>query len=153
MSKQSYFKKIRFSISTQISSIWPIEKTLSGAITLDQSGAGGNGNKWVLSLSQSSSITGTSPSDCLASYPGDSGGKGLIIHPLLFCRGVCPNWLDNMANLKHTLPMLNKYLLSRTDLTARCWWRYIYIYIYIYIFTNPSAQAGYDTRSIFLSEV
>ena len=27
---------------------------------------------------------------------------------------------------------------------------YIYIYIYIYIlFTNPSARAGYDTRSIF----
>ena len=26
---------------------------------------------------------------------------------------------------------------------------YTYIYIYIYIFTNPSARAGYDTRSIF----
>ena len=26
---------------------------------------------------------------------------------------------------------------------------YIYIYIYIYVFTNPSARAGYDTRSIF----
>ena len=25
----------------------------------------------------------------------------------------------------------------------------IYIYIYMYIFTNPSARAGYDTRSIF----
>ena len=25
---------------------------------------------------------------------------------------------------------------------------YIYIYIYICIYTNPSAQAGYDTRSI-----
>ena len=23
------------------------------------------------------------------------------------------------------------------------------IYIYIYIYTNPSAQAGYDTRSVF----
>ena len=31
---------------------------------------------------------------------------------------------------------------------------HIYIYIYIYIiFTNPSARAGYDTRSIFLSGV
>ena len=29
----------------------------------------------------------------------------------------------------------------------------IYIYIYIYIFTNPSARAGYDTRSTFLSGV
>ena len=26
---------------------------------------------------------------------------------------------------------------------------HIYIYIYIYIYTNPSAQAGCDTRSIF----
>ena len=26
---------------------------------------------------------------------------------------------------------------------------YIYIYIYIYSFTNPSARAGYDTRSVF----
>ena len=25
----------------------------------------------------------------------------------------------------------------------------VYIYIYIAIFTNPSARAGYDTRSIF----
>ena len=25
----------------------------------------------------------------------------------------------------------------------------IYICMYIYIFTNPSARAGYDTRSIF----
>ena len=27
---------------------------------------------------------------------------------------------------------------------------YVYIYIYMYIFTNPSAWAGYDTRSIFM---
>ena len=27
--------------------------------------------------------------------------------------------------------------------------QYMIIYIYIYIFTNPSARAGYDTRSIF----
>ena len=29
---------------------------------------------------------------------------------------------------------------------------YVYLYMYIYmsiLFTNPSAQAGYDTRSIF----
>ena len=30
-----------------------------------------------------------------------------------------------------------------------CVCRCIYIYIYIYIYTNPSARAGYDTRSIF----
>ena len=26
---------------------------------------------------------------------------------------------------------------------------YLYTYLFIYLFTNPSAQAGYDTRSVF----
>ena len=39
-----------------------------------QSGPGSDGNKEVLSIPQSSSITGTSPSDCLVSYPGHSLG-------------------------------------------------------------------------------
>ena len=77
MSKQLYFEQfslayvyslnvktvllqaIQFSISTQFSSIWPIK---SGPLR--------DGNEWVLRIPQSSSITGTSPSDCLVSYPG-----------------------------------------------------------------------------------
>ena len=43
--------------------------TLSGASTPGQSGPGSDGNEGVLCISQSSSITGTSPSDCLVSYP------------------------------------------------------------------------------------
>ena len=35
-----------------------------------QSGPGSNGNEGVLHISQSPSITGTSPSDFLVSYPG-----------------------------------------------------------------------------------
>ena len=42
---------------------------LSGATTLGQSGPGSNGNEGVLRIPQSPSITGTSPSDCLVSYP------------------------------------------------------------------------------------
>ena len=34
------------------------------------SGPGSNGNEGVLHIPQSSRITGTSPSDCLVSYPG-----------------------------------------------------------------------------------
>ena len=45
-------------------------RTLSGATTRDQSGPGGDGNKGVLRILQSSSITGLSPSDCLVSYSG-----------------------------------------------------------------------------------
>ena len=43
-----------------------------GATTPGQSGPGSNGNKGVLCIPQSTSITGVSPSDCLMSYPGHS---------------------------------------------------------------------------------
>ena len=49
------------------SSIWPIDRTLSGATTSDQSEPGIEGN-------ESSSIIGASPSDCLMLYPGHSLG-------------------------------------------------------------------------------
>ena len=50
------------------SSIWPIDRTLSGATTPGQSGLGTNGNVAVVHIPQSSSITEASPSDCLVSY-------------------------------------------------------------------------------------
>ena len=51
---------------------------LSGATTPDLSGPGSDGNEGVLRIPQSSSTAGTSPSDCLVSYPGHSlGGGGL----------------------------------------------------------------------------
>ena len=57
--------------------------TLSGATTLGQSGPGSNGNEGVLRIPQISSTAGTSPSDCLVSYPGHSFGGGLT--PLQRC--------------------------------------------------------------------
>ena len=59
-----------FNIGTQFSSIWPIERTLSGAATPGQNGPSSNDNEWVLHIPQSFSITVTSLSDCLVSYPG-----------------------------------------------------------------------------------
>ena len=50
----------------QFSSIWPIDRALSGATTMGQSGPESNGNEVVLHIRQS--ITGTSPSNCLMSY-------------------------------------------------------------------------------------
>ena len=47
------------------SSIWPMDRKLSGATTPSQSGTGRDGNKGVVHISWSSSITGASPSDCL----------------------------------------------------------------------------------------
>ena len=43
---------------------------ISDVTTSDQRGPGNNGNEGVLHIPQNSSITVTSPSDCLVSYPG-----------------------------------------------------------------------------------
>ena len=86
MSKQFYFKQFSLvkqfyfnqcSISAQFSSIWPKGTTLSGATYLDQSRPGSDGNKGVCCIPLSSSIIGTSSSDCIASYLGHSLWKGL----------------------------------------------------------------------------
>ena len=63
------------------SSIWFIDKTLSGATTLDQSGPGSNVNEGVLHFPQGSSITGASPSDYLISYTGLS----CCVEVIAFC--------------------------------------------------------------------
>ena len=62
-------------MSTQFSSIWPIDRTLSGATTLGQSGPGNDGNKGVLYILQSSSITGALQADCLVLYLGHLLGE------------------------------------------------------------------------------
>ena len=54
--------------TTLFRSIWPIDGILLIATTLGQGGPGNYGNEEVLRIPQSSSITGTSPSDCSVSY-------------------------------------------------------------------------------------
>ena len=66
--KQKLFVCLQFKMSN--SSIWPIDRTLSGATTLSQSGPRSDGNEVILCIPQSSSITGASPSDCLMLYAG-----------------------------------------------------------------------------------
>ena len=51
------------------SSIWPIDRTLSGATALGQSGPGSNGIEGVVYTIQSSRA-GSLPSDGLMLYPG-----------------------------------------------------------------------------------
>ena len=65
---------LSYSVYSTFSSIQPIDRALSGATTPGQSGPGSNGNEGVLHIPQSSSTAGTSPSDCLVSYPGHSLG-------------------------------------------------------------------------------
>ena len=69
------FQTIQFSISTQFSSIWPINRTLSGATTCGLSGPGSDAKEGVLWIPQSFRITGASPLDCLVSYPGHLLGE------------------------------------------------------------------------------
>ena len=74
MSKSVLFKNIQCSLSMPFSFIWPIDRALSGSSSPGQSGPGSDGNEGVLSILQSSSITGTSSSDCLVSYSWNSLG-------------------------------------------------------------------------------
>ena len=66
-----------------MSEFYLIHRTLSGATTQDQSGPEIDGNKGVLCIPQSSSITGASTSDCSMSYP-----RHLLGEVLLRCRDV-----------------------------------------------------------------
>ena len=75
MSKSVLFETIQFSIITQFSSIWLIDRILSNATTPGQSGPGSDGNKRVIYIPQSSNITEASPSDCLVSYQGYTLGE------------------------------------------------------------------------------
>ena len=70
------------------SSIWPIDRTLSGATTLNQSGPGSDGNKRV--IPQCSSIPGASPSDSLMLYTGHSGGESYSSAEMQFVYSTAP---------------------------------------------------------------
>ena len=55
-------------MSTQFISIWPIDKTLSGATTMGQSEPGSHDPEWVISIPESYKITRTFLLDCFVSY-------------------------------------------------------------------------------------
>ena len=78
MLKIVLFQAAQFSISTQISSISPLDiRTGSGATIPDQTGPRSDGNKGVLCIPKSSCITETSPSNCLVLYTEYSFVGGL----------------------------------------------------------------------------
>ena len=79
------FQTIQFNISHVCiqfkcqSSIWRIDRTLSGATPPGQTKPESINNEGVLCIPQSSSIIGASPSDCLVSYPRHSLGAGAYL--------------------------------------------------------------------------
>ena len=66
---------IKHSISTLFSSIWLVDRTLTGATIPGQSKCWSDGNEEVIRIPQSSSITEALPSYCLVLYPGHSLGE------------------------------------------------------------------------------
>ena len=65
MEKTGVLKKIQFSICTQFITFWPIDRTVSGATIPGQSEPGSDGNKGLLRIPQSFSISEASLSNCL----------------------------------------------------------------------------------------
>ena len=136
------FLTIPFSLSTQFSSIWPKDRTLSGTTTLGHCGPGSNGNQRVLCIPQSSSITGASPSDCLESYPGyllEESYPSVKMQSLYST--TLADWTEKSTRFRLTTDN-QKRKKSSLKFEDFCCCKQI-------IFTNPSARAGYDTRSIF----
>ena len=58
--------------------------------------------------------------------------------------GCCPEDLPRAMNDREEWRERGRDIRA----TSVIWWWWWYIYIYINIYTNPSARAGYDTRSI-----
>ena len=65
----------KYKVYMSNSSIWHIDRPLSGATAPGQSGPESNGREGVLHIPQSSSITEASPSDSWVSYLGHSLGE------------------------------------------------------------------------------
>ncbi len=99
--KTVLFQIVQFSISILFNSIYPINRTLSGATIPDQSGPGSDGNEGVLSIPQRPSITGTSTLDCLVSYLGHSLRESNPAAVMLSVYSAAPsNWVTN-CHLTH----------------------------------------------------
>ncbi len=109
MSKIALFQTIQFSISTHLSSISLIDRTLSGATTLGQSGPGSDGNERV------HSITGASLSDCLMTYPRHSLWE---VPPL--CRDAAPgDWVGATSPQRSKTPLMSILDMTLNNLIVR----------------------------------
>ena len=67
-------------MSSEFSSVWPIDWTITDVSTPGQSGTGSDSNEGVICIHQSSCMTGTLTSDCLVSYPGYLLGSLTPLH-------------------------------------------------------------------------
>ena len=128
------------------SSIWPIDRTLSGATILGQSELGNDGNDEVLRITQSSSITEASPSDCLMSHSGysleesyPSAEMQSIYSAAPFDRAskerklIFKVSLCSVKILSHTHTHTHTHIYSHIHMYVHS---YIYIYIYVCVYVR-----------------
>ena len=102
MSKTVPLQATHSSISTQFSSIWPLDRTLSGATTPGQSEPKSNSSKAVLCIPQSSSIIRASPSDFVVSYIGHTLGESYPYAEMQSEYSVTPaNWARDHSSTKN----------------------------------------------------
>ena len=100
------------------SSIWPIDRTLSGATTQGQSGPGSDGNEGVLHIRQSSNITEASSSDFFVSYPeGESYPSAEMQSPPVWAdrfTSYIALWMLPIVTLTYYHSLFTRYLLPFT---------------------------------------
>ena len=102
-------------------------------MTPGQSGSRSDANEGILCIPQSSSITGTSPSDCLVSYPGHPLGVGT--YPSAEKQLVYSTAPADWARM-YALNVCVYIYICKCVCVCVCVCIYIYIYIYIYIDTK-----------------
>ena len=130
MSQSFYFFKIQFSISTQFSSIWPVERTLVSATTPDQSELRSDDTEGILRIPQNSSITGSSSSDYFESYVGHL--LGVVSSLYLEAVGVFYN-LSLLGNYREMfVPCIMNFIFfyRRTIATSSERWLYFFCKFY-----------------------
>ena len=90
-----------------------MDRALSGATISDHNGPGSNGNEEAFRIPQRPSIIGTSPSDCLVSYPGHSLGES---YPTAEVQSVYStaqaDWVIRRVNVKTVLFQIIQFSIS-----------------------------------------
>ena len=103
--------------------VWSIDRNLSGATILGQSGPGNNGNERVLWIPQSSSITGASTSDYLMSYPGLSLGMCYSSEEMQSVYSTAPDdWVSWVWKVLHLCKLVSSKILRPSSYIFNWHW-------------------------------
>ena len=139
-------------------SIRSIDRTLSGTTTSGQCGPGSDGHGGFLSILQSSK-TRASPSEDLFAHGLNETKRNIPVCLITLVHENTKICLNNGSEIF----VLQVYFLSRSDAEVLLPSQPLHVWqlldkskhiskewkIEKVLFTNPSARAGYDTRSIF----